>query len=183
MSDLAQVKGLAALQAALDQLPAKIERNIMVGALRAGAKAIEAEAKSRAPVAAPSAENQRLYGGRAGLLRDTIRVSASVKRGTVTAAIRAGGKDKKTQGDAYYARWVELGTQPHRIVAGPGKLLPIAGGVKAVMHPGSRPRPFLRPALDAAGSRAVEVAREYIRTRLRDKHGLDVPGPGNETDE
>ena len=44
MSDV-KVKGLAELQAALDGLPAKIEANIMRGALRAGANVIRAEAK------------------------------------------------------------------------------------------------------------------------------------------
>ena len=113
---LAQVKGLAELQAAMDSLPAKIEANIMRGALRAGAKLIQAEAKRLVPVAPPNEENRRLYGGYEGLLRDSIRISVSLRRGTVTARVRAGGKVRGT-GDPYYARWPEYGTKPHRITA------------------------------------------------------------------
>ena len=182
MSETVIIKGLQELQAALDKLPAKIEANIVRGALRAGAKVIEAQARAIAPVAAPTAENARLYGGRPGLLRDSIRVSVNLVRGRVTAAIKAGGRGRKGQASAYYARWVELGTKPHRIVAGPGKLLPVGGGVKSVMHPGASKKGFLRPAMDSHGRAALETMREYIRTRLRNKHGLDVPGPGSNLD-
>lgn len=179
---LAQVKGLAELQAAMDSLPAKIEANIMRGALRAGAKLIQAEAKRLAPVAPPNEENRRLYGGYEGLLRDSIRISVSLRRGTVTARVRAGGKVRGT-GDPYYARWVEYGTKPHRITATtPGGKLLLAGGhpVSSVMHPGTQPRPYLRPAMDTQAQAAVQAVAAYIRQRLATKHGLDVPDPGEE---
>lgn len=176
---LANVKGLAQLQAALDQLPAKIEANIMRGALRAGAKLIQAEARRLVPVAPPNAKNQRLYGGYEGLLRDSIRVSVSLRRGTVTAKVRAGGKVRGT-GDPYYARWVEYGTAPHRMTAStPGGKLLIGGTAFAssVMHPGTQPRPYLRPAMDTQAQAAVQAVAAYIRQRLATKHGLDVPAP------
>lgn len=52
-----------------------------------------------------------------------------------------------------YARYVEEGTEPHRIVARRKKALHWPGAahpVLAVNHPGSRARPYLRPALSAA---------------------------------
>lgn len=174
------VKGLADLQKVLDTLPAKIESNIMRGAMRAGSNVIMKESKQRVPVAPPNQENQRLYGGRTGLLRDSIKVSTNVRNGRVTASVKAGGKDKKG-GDAYYAHFVEWGTKPHVIKAKYGRMLAI--GVAMVNHPGARPKPFMRPALDTQTGRALQAVREYIRTRLATKHGIDVPAPREEGDE
>ena len=173
------IKGLADLQRALDSLPAKIEANIMRAAMRAGAKVIVDDAKRRVPVATPNAENQRLYGGRTGLLRDSIRISSRVRRkaGKLEIRLIAGGK-VKGGGDAYYAHFVEFGTAAHVIAAPPGARLNVRGiFYKSVMHPGSKPRPFMRPALDQNATAAIEAAREYIRKRLATKHGLNVPAP------
>lgn len=52
-----------------------------------------------------------------------------------------------------YARYVEEGTEPHRIVPRDKKALFWPGAdhpVLAVNHPGTRARPYLRPALAAA---------------------------------
>lgn len=168
MSDV-KVKGLAELQAALDGLPAKVEANIMRGALRAGANVIRAEAKAQVP---------RLHGA----LADSIRTSVSLRRGTVKAAVKAGGR-RKGKASAFYAHMVESGTKAHVIKARPGSALNVHGSaVMSVQHPGARAKPFLRPALDSRATAAVEAVREYIRTRLATKHGIDVPGPGNEND-
>lgn len=181
MSEI-QIKGLAELQRALDQLPAKIEANIMRGAVRAGAKVLQQEARQLAPVGPPSAENARVYGGREGLLRDSIRISVRLKRGQVFARIVAGGKIK-SGANVYYAHMVEHGTAAHIIKAPPGAALNVRGSLyKSVMHPGARKQPFMRPALDTRAQAAVEAAREYIRARLATKHGIDVPGPDNRDD-
>jgi len=174
------VKGLADLQRMLDTLPAKIEANIMRGAMRAGAKVMQDEAKALCPVGPPNEKNARLYGGRAGLLRDSIRIKTKLRNGTVTATVVAGGKDKKG-GDAYYAHFVEYGTKPHVIRARNGKLLAI--GVPVVQHPGTRPKPFMRPALDKNVQASVQAAADYIRKRLATKHGIDVPAPPEKGDE
>ena len=167
MSDT-NIKGLAELQAALYQLPAKIEANIMRGALRAGAKVIQKEAQSTAA-----------FIDRSGALRDSIRVTTKLRSGTATAAVVAGPskKDKRP----FYGRFIEFGTKPHVIKAKNGRALAI--GFASVHHPGIRPHPFMRPALDVAGVPAVEAVREYIRQRLLNKHGIDVPAPLEEGDE
>lgn len=175
-----RVKGLQDLQKALSELPEKIEKNIMRGALRAGAKLILAEAKKRCPVGPPSGRNVERYGGREGLLVDTLRVSTRSKRGLVTASVVAGAKDK-SGGDPYYAHFVEFGTKPHVIRAKPGGLLAI--GVPVVNHPGARAQPFMRPAIDVSSGPALIAFREYIRTRLATKHGIEVPAPLEEGDE
>lgn len=164
------VKGLAELQRALDSLPAKLEANIMRGALRAGAKVLAAEAK-------------RNVHSVSGALADSIRVGTKSRRGTVVGRVVAGGKSKlaRNGGDAFYGRFVEYGTAAHVIRAKNGKLLAL--GVSKVNHPGAKKKPFMRPAMDTQAQPALEAVREYIRNRLSSKHGIDVPAPLEEGDE
>lgn len=153
MSDVTiSVNGLAELQKFLDQLPAKIERNIMRGALRAGAKVIEKEAKTN-------------IHSISGELRDSLKIRTGSRRGTVTATIRS---------RLFYARFVEYGTRPHRITSETalafGKTL-----TRSVDHPGAQPHPFMRPALDSRAQDAIVAAAEYIKKRLT-KEGLNASG-------
>jgi HK97 gp10 family phage protein len=173
MADLT-ILGLTELHRALQDLPAKIERNVLRGGLRAGAKIIADQAKSLAPV-------------KSGALRNSIRVSmrSSSRTGMVRARIRAGDKV------AYYAHMVEYGTAQHWIraterpmrntrrgarmisintlnkMAKRGSL--VIGGVfvgDEVVHPGAQRRPFLRPAFDAKAQASIEEMARYIRERL-----------------
>lgn len=178
-----RIKGLRELHDALQTLPAKIERNVMRGALRAGAKVLQAGARARVSVAPPTRRNERLYGGRRGLLRDSVRISLRVRGGRVVARVIAGGK-VKGGGIAYYAGWVEKGTRPHviRSVSGKGLAISTGGGspvfVSQVQHPGARAHPFMTPTFDAEHPEAIRAAATYIRARLAAKHGIDVPDPG-----
>lgn len=190
MSEI-RVKGLADLNKFLQQLPAKMEQNVMRGALRAGANVIKDEAKRLVPVSEPNSQNRRRYGFYAGTLRDSIRVSARVKDGRVTASVYAGGKTK-SGATVFYANWVEFGTAGHAIMAKQtngknaarrlnrsakrGGSLRIGGQFvgSVVMHPGSRARPFMRPALDGKAQAAVLAAADYIKKRLALKHGIDA---------
>lgn len=72
------VKGLAELQKILDTFPVKVEKNIMRGALRAGAKVVQQEAKLNARVL--SGEMQR-----------GIKIGTNVRRGVVIASVKAKG--------------------------------------------------------------------------------------------
>lgn len=174
-----QVKGLSQLNQFLQQLPAKIEANVLAGALRAGAKVIHAEAVRLAPVDD-------------GDLRASIRVRVRRHKGTVVARVVA---------NAFNARWVEYGTAKHWIkvredarpvrntrrgqravsirtlnrMAARGSLQ-IGGNFigASVVHPGARKKPFLRPALDTKAREAVVAAANYIKRRLHTKHGLDT---------
>jgi len=150
------VKGLAELQKFMDTLPPKLEANVMRSALRAGTKLIKESAVQNAPV-------------KSGRLRDSIRITTRSRGGRVSAFVKAGGKK------AFYAKWIEFGTAAHDIVAKAGKNL-FFGGIFAekVRHPGSAPKPFLRPALDAQSSAAIAAAGNYIKSRLETKHGIDT---------
>jgi HK97 gp10 family phage protein len=165
-----KVKGLAELQRAMDSLPAKIEANIMRGALRAGAKVIAEEARANL------ARNGSVDSGR---LEDSVRVGTRLKRGTAIGRVIAGGSSKG-KAAAFYAGMVERGTAAHVI---PGPVVIGDRVVGDVDHPGAQKKPFLRPAIDTKAGEAVVAMREYIRARLSSKHGIDVPTPTEEGDE
>ena len=157
----------------LDELPAKLQKNVMRGALRAGCNVIRAEAKAWCPPGTPSAENVRLYGGYTGALRDSIRVGAKSSGSIVTGYVKAGGKVKGA--DVYYAHMIEYGTKAHTIKARDGGALSFGGGfVQSVRHPGIKPRPFMRPALDSQSTAATVATAEYMKNRLATKEGLDT---------
>lgn len=150
-----RVKGLADLNKFLQQLPAKMEQNVLRSALRAGANVVRDEAKANVPVDS-------------GLLRDGLKVSTNSRRGRVTAKVKATGRH------AYIAPWLEYGTAAHKIVS-KGKGLYFGGMfARGVQHPGSRPKPFMRPALDSQAQQAVIAIGNAIKQRLATKHGLDT---------
>lgn len=163
MSDAVNVKGLSDLAKLLEQVAPKIERNIMRGALRAGARVILPVAKGN-------------VNSISGELAASLKAGSTARGGRVTGYVRT---------RHFRAKWVEFGTKPHRIKAkgfmadgrlwGGALALKIGGRlVRAVDHPGARPKPFLRPALDANAGAAVVAAGEYIKARLSTKHGLDT---------
>jgi HK97 gp10 family phage protein len=187
MSALVHVKGLAELDKFLKNLPAKIEQNILTGALRAGANVIAEEAKAQL------ASNGSVQ---SGFLRSTIRVSVKRRKGRVRARVIAHG-----DGDKNEPIWVEYGTAAHWItvkqVDRPGRMtrrgyrafsirtinrieargsLVIGGKFvgPSVRHPGAKKKPFMRPALDGKAQQAVLAAAEYIKKRLAKKHGVDT---------
>lgn len=155
MSDTVYVKGLSDLQKFLDQLPAKVEANVMRGALRAGAKDVILPA-AKAGIASKSHE-----------LANSLRVSVRARRGEVRAAVKT---------DLFYARFVEYGTKQHWITSRDGKALSIGGlgALKAVQHPGAQPRPFMRPAIDQNAQAALMAVGNYVKARLANRHGLDT---------
>ena len=174
MAATQQIKGLKELNDYMQKFPAKLEANVMRAGMGQGAKVIMQEVKQRVPVGKPSSTSKKFYGGYMGALRDSIRKSTSLKFGRVIASIKAGGKNKKTGADVYYAHMVEWGTAGHAIKGRKGGKLKFGSFFgTAIFHRGARPKPFMRPALDMKhGSAIVETARA-IRKRLEKKHGLD----------
>ena len=158
------ITGAKELAQALALLPANIEKNIMRGALRAGAKVISDEAKQLVPT-------------KTNKLKNNIRLSTSAKKGEVSASVKAGGKK-----DVFYYKFVEFGTQPHlikvkekaylRFIAKDGT----AVKTKQVHHTGAMEKPFMRPALDKKNAEAIVKAGDYIRMRL-EKEGMQAPAP------
>lgn len=156
MSGNVHVKGLAELDKFFDDLVPKMQRNIMRGALRAGAVPVRDQAKANVHSVT-------------GALKDGIKISTGVKGGVVSAKVRVTGKH------AFVAHWLEFtGAAPHWIKPRSRKSLFLAGLAReAVYHPGFKPKPFMRPALDAQATAAVVATGEYIKRRLT-KQGLDT---------
>lgn len=152
-----RVKGLDELQKLLDELPAKIEKNVVRGGLRAGAKVVMEEAQRACPVgtgALPEGEPPNA-------LRDSIRISMRSAQGKVLATVKAGNKT------AYYAHFVEFGTARHWIKPKNRKSLFLAGLMRELIdHPGAQKKPFMRPAIDNKAEEAIEAMAEYCRERI-----------------
>lgn len=172
------ILGGAALDALLGTLPVNIEKNIMRGALRAGAKVFLTVVKQNIPV-------------KSGALRNSARVTTRSKRGEVTASVKIGNKT------VYWANMVEFGTRRHLVKVQDdergtnrrtGKALSYRTINRNVLvignrfvgptveHPGARPHPFARPAAEAGFQAAVEAVQAHVRKRLT-KEGLTVPEP------
>lgn len=148
MSSIEFDASLKAVLDQLDKLPAKFEANLVRGALRAAAKPILDDARSRVPV-------------KTGALRDSLRISSAIKKraGEISASVKAGGG----KGRVYYAHMVESGVAQH-IIEGP---VAIGGRVfKNVPHPGFVGRGFMRAAFDNAGQASIDAYGAYIRKNL-----------------
>lgn len=155
MADI-HVSGLKELNSFLDQLAPKIAKNVARGSLRAGMKTVLPAAKDGAAKAT-------------GQLAAGLKISTRARGSIVTASIKAKGPH------GYLARWVEYGTAAHNISAKKRGFLSFMNVfVKEVAHPGTKPRPFLRPALDSQAQAAVIATANYMKTRLATKEGLDT---------
>lgn len=163
-----QVQGLKELHNMLQQLPVRIEKNIMRGALRAGANVMRDAARQAAPV-------------EDGTLKRSIKTSSTnIKKGNVVVNVGT---------DLFYARMVEFGTasyytgtgrtvgKPYTIPKTSKKTGKISKRTKKaikfgnvivnnVTHPGIKPQPFMRRAFDGASDQAVATFAQYVSTRL-----------------
>lgn len=158
------IGGLAELQAQLDRFAPDLEAKVLRGALRAGQMVAAQKIKDKAPEAPPNEVNARLYGGKPGALKESIRVSTSLRRGKVVAKVKAGDKV------AYYAHMVEFGTAAHLIMAKKGGALTLGGrDYSVLMHPGAKAHPFMRPVFDAEAnqnSEEFQAVVTYLQTRI-----------------
>ncbi len=145
---------MAELEKFLNELPEKVQVKVARNAMAFGARIIRDEAKTIVPI-------------KTGSLKQSIRVSTRRDRdGTISASIRAGGKTKT--GDAFYAHMVEFGTQPH-FIKPKGKALKIGGNFTGpVHHPGARPKPFMRPALDSKWQESVQAAAARMKEKINE---------------
>lgn len=160
---MATSRGGAEVRQFIRGLPLQLERKVLRGAGRAGANVIAADARERCI----SSEVQ-----------GAIKVRVATTQTTVTGRITA------DMGGWNLPLWLEYGTAPHFISVdnsqrggisvkrinkdGAGGSLVINGQFvgDTVHHPGARPHPFLRPALDNKTSEAIAAAQGYINSRV-----------------
>ena len=145
-----EIKGFKELDEALKQFPIKLQRNILSGAVREGAKVIQRAAIAMAPV------------GKTGKLRKAIKVRVGTKRKGIYTKTFIIGLDKKM---AWYGRLVEMGAAPHFIKVKRKKALAIGGQVVGteIKHPGVVHRkPFMRPAIDNYAGQALTAMKNKL---------------------
>lgn len=150
MAELQHVAGLKELQAALKELPQRIARNVLRGAVGAGAAVIRNEAKARAPVSIGDGGVGHPPPGtlRRAIYQKQIRELSSAVKQTFYVGVRKGkqyrkqGKKGNLSQDAYYAKFVEFGTA--KMAA----------------------RPFMRPAFEAKKGEAVQAIKDYLAKRI-----------------
>jgi HK97 gp10 family phage protein len=156
MAESLQVTGLRELLAAMNALPGRIEKNLLNGAVGAGAAVLRNEAKLRAPIAVTVGKHV----SPPGTLKRAIYSSKARKASSEhTVAFHIKAKQARNNGvglksvaaygdmDAYYWWWVELGHYARN-------------GVRV------QARPYLRPAFEVKKMVALETIRAYIRKRL-----------------
>ena len=135
----------------LKTLPEKMQKRIIRGGVRASAKPIIQDARSRihnrTGVLAKSIGVTKRRSKNKNIIVYTIsprvkKVGTTAKPGTL--------EYKKTMG-GYYGMWVELGH-------------PIMKKNKKVGF--SPARPFLKPAFEAKGKEAIKAFKEYVKKRF-----------------
>ena len=170
---MAKSRGGAGRQRFMQELPGEIREKLLPGAARAGGNVIAEDAKDRL-----GDKRAETGGGSKVLIADAVKVRVRRKGSAVRARILLEGPG------AYVGPWLEWGTDPHFISvddrdrqgmsigrfnkkAKDGSL--VIGGHfvgPSVHHPGAKPHPFLRPALDHSESAAVAAAQAFIDARV-----------------
>lgn len=141
------------------------QRSITLKAIKAGAKIVQQEAKSRAPKRTGALKQSLGVKSEKGKKGKTIALAVVGPRKKVRKTYKRGGRTLIAV-PAFYAHLVEKGTQPHPVSK--GEKIPRAGrkpGEKPKkkpkgIHPGSKPNPFLGPAL---ASNTGKIQAETIR--------------------
>lgn len=131
------ITGLAELEKRLLDFPDRLAKNILAGAIRAGAAVIRDEARSKAPKdTGEMARDILIKKARGG---NGLTFHVYVRSGKKS---RLAGRKRNVSRDSFYWRFVEFGTSKM--------------GAK----------PFMRPAFDAKKTEAVERIKAYLSARI-----------------
>jgi HK97 gp10 family phage protein len=135
-----QITGLSDLEKNLEQFSDRIAKNILRGAVSAGAAVIRNEARLKAPKdTGEMARDIMIKRARDSRGSGLITYHVFVRTGKKS---RLAGKKRNVNRDSFYWRFVEFGT--------------------AKMSA----KPFMRPAFDTAKERAVQAIKEYLAARI-----------------
>lgn len=154
------IRGLREVRDLLRRLPASLERRAYRTAARNALKPVQDRAKALAPV-------------KSGTLRKSIKIRTEKfrTRGGVRAQVWV-DPGRKGRPGAHYAHMVEYGTAAHQVPTPYGVLhgrkvfIPGVGYRTRIDHPGSRARPFLRPAWDGTQGEVLTRLRFELRKAL-----------------
>jgi HK97 gp10 family phage protein len=185
MDNLIQVdiKGIEELQLLLLDLPKRVARNALRGAVYAGAKVLAAEAKVRAPVyTGPVAQGHPPPGTlKRSIITKQIPEKSNDFNQTFYVTVRKGkkyqkqGKKGNLSQDAFYASWVEFGHHyAPRGKHGFGSRKQAMQAVRSGSHviSGSYympPKPFMRPAFDSKATEAADAIKQRLAQRIQEE--------------
>lgn len=136
---------------ALEQFPSNVQKNIMVGATRAGANIIKNEAKANVPVDTGNLRKSIKILKRKAKVKTEVRFSVSpmresnlnfrgLSRGSYSHKIKELKGFRKAGG--YYAHMVEFGTSSMAAT------------------------PFMRPAFESQTDESLTATKKYIMERI-----------------
>lgn len=177
------VLGLKDVMDKLNKLPDQIANRAVKRALYSGGGVIRDEARGRVPIRTGALRKSIVVEGSKAPARHQLAVKVTIAR----KAFRMMGENLKLQkrkpgerayrkGDIYprnYAHLVEWGTKPHALGKGSRRRYAIVGMQTGPWHPGSAPKPYLRPAFETKRAEAVQVIADRLR---RDIDGLGKKG-------
>jgi HK97 gp10 family phage protein len=174
MANLQCVKGLAEFQRAIEQFPKNIGRNVLRGAVNAGATVLRKRAVELAPEY--EGDDKRVDPGRIkrAIYQKQIPELSNELLQTFFVGVRRGKKQqlkvvrgKVTNLDAYYWSWLEFG---HFYVP------PRPKGITQEKHREAHktgtsaiwiePRSFMRPAFAIAKDDAIQAMVAYLEKRI-----------------
>lgn len=140
-----EIDGLDEIVASLRAVGANVE-DALEQIARAGADVVAEMVASGAP------------GDIAGAI---VTETAEKKRGRVAIDV---GPDT----EHFYGLFLEYGTQAHEIRPSSAGALTIDGNLRAkAMHPGTTPRPFMRPAFDGSKAPAEEAMAREAKAKVK----------------
>ena len=172
-----QVLGLKEIGEALQELPKRVERNVLRGTVAAGAALVRDAAREIAPTFHGSVADGHPPPGT--LKRSIIIKQIPEKSGPTQqmfyVAVRHGkkyqkqGKKGNLSQDAYYWSWVEFGhwvNTTGKALGGRGKDAQRAKAVAAGHKTFVRAEPFMRPAFEITKNASIEAMKAYLEQRL-----------------
>jgi HK97 gp10 family phage protein len=162
------IEGLDQLQANLKALPIELQGPVLTDSLMPGAQIIAdrmSELAPRGKDTGPREKNDQH-------LADSIAIQAEKKPIGSGAEVYVG----PNKAVAWRARFNEFGTTVHEIInkraAMFGKAKKVLASPQAIFgskveHPGEKPQPFMRQALDEAGQEAVTAIKDALAVNIK----------------
>ena len=170
---MSDVRGMNELLKNLKDLPEKVQKRVLVGAVRAAAKPIVKEAKSLVPVEHGTLKES------IGITRFKTRkksivwfqVSPRVQKYKLKAQDTDTGKNVilTMQNSPFYGYFVEFGTYAkldHPLLKPRSSKRTKKRDAIVEKGGGIRPHPFMRPAFEKEGENAIIALKEYVAKRL-----------------
>ncbi len=168
-----KILGMDELLKNLKTLPEKVQKRVLVGAVRAAAKPIVKEARALAPT-------------KSGALKASIGVTKFKTRkksliwfqvsprqhGNFTKRFTTASGQKwsiKDISDPWYAHFVEFGTYAkldHPLINKLSSKRRKRRDAIVVKGGGITPHPFMRPAFEKEGDKAIVALKEYMKKRI-----------------